>query len=122
MIQKLEIAGVHLTLSEDVKKHVNKKIGRLDRYLPRHARTSAHAEVKLKEGKAKLKDKLVCEVILRLPDEVITISEAGDNIFSAINTTEDKLKLKLHKYKELYGGTRFHQRILTRIKSRPVDI
>ena len=84
MIKKLEIDGVHMDVGEDLRKYVHKKIGRLDRYIPKVARTSAHAEVKLKEGKAKNKQIRTCEVIMHLPQETITISETTINMFAAL--------------------------------------
>jgi ribosome-associated translation inhibitor RaiA len=49
MIEAIDITGVKYDLDETTKKYVAKKIGRLDRYLPKHARKSVNAEVKLKE-------------------------------------------------------------------------
>jgi len=45
MITSIEITGIGYDLDETTKKYVNKKIGRLDRYLPKGARASARAEV-----------------------------------------------------------------------------
>jgi putative sigma-54 modulation protein len=118
MIQKLEIAGVHMNLGDDLKKHVLNKIGRLDRYLPRHARTSVHAEVKLKEGRAKTKNEHTCEVILFLPNEQITVQETTTNIFAAVNIVEEKLKTQLHKYKALHANPKLRQRLMARFRRR----
>jgi len=49
MINSITITGVKFDLDETTKRYVIKKIGRLDRYLPRHARKSATAEVILRE-------------------------------------------------------------------------
>lgn len=118
MIHKLEIAGVHMSVGEDLKKHVLKKIGRLDKYILKRVRASVHAEVKLKEAKAKGAVKHICEVILHLPSEVITISETADSIFTAVNQVEEKLKTKLHRYKEQQSGPKLRQRLLARIRRR----
>ena len=48
MIESIVISGVKYTPDEKTKKYVLKKIARLDRFLPRHARKSVTAEVKLK--------------------------------------------------------------------------
>jgi len=115
MIQKLEIAGVHMSVGDDLKQHVMQKIGQLDKYVPKHARASVHAEVKLKEGKAKDKNKRTCEVVLYLPNEVKTLTESADSIFTAVNNVEEKLKTYLHKYKELQAGPKLRQRLLARL-------
>ena len=41
MIQKIEISGSNYKVEENLRKYITKKIGKLDRYLPRaHKRTS----------------------------------------------------------------------------------
>lgn len=121
MITKLEISGVHMQVGEDLKKYVTRKIGRLDRYVPRAARASLHAEVKLKEGKAKDKNERTAEVLLHLPQETLTIKETTINIYAAIDIAETKLRLALKKYKDLHASPRLHQRVLARFKHRPAE-
>ena len=120
MIQKLEIDGVHMSVGEDLRKYVMKKIGRLDRYLPRQVRESMHAEVKLKEGKAKDKNERTCEVILHLPHEVLRVQEATVNIYAAIDIVETKLRNQLKKYKDLHLNPRLHRRLLSKLKHQPI--
>ncbi len=116
MIQKLEIDGVHMPVGDDLRRYVLKKIGRLDKYVPRRARDSVHAEVKLKEGKAKDKQIRTCEVIMHLPHEVLTLSETTINMYAAIDIVEEKLKKQLHKYKEMHADPKKRQRLLARLK------
>ncbi len=99
MIERLEINSMHLDLNEDIKKYVEKKIGRLDRFVPLAMRGAVHAEVRLDEKKTGA-DKFMCEVVLHLPHDIITIKETTINIFAAVDIVEAKLKNQLHKYKE----------------------
>lgn len=119
MVKKIEIGGVHMSVGDDLRKYVMKKIGRLDKYIPKAARTSAHIEVKLKEGKAKDKQIRTCEVIVRLPKEVITISETTINMYAAVDIVEEKLKHRLQKYKELHTDPTFHRRLIAKLKRQP---
>ncbi|HEV7454730.1 MAG TPA: ribosome-associated translation inhibitor RaiA [Candidatus Saccharimonadales bacterium] len=121
MVNKIEIDGVHMTVDDDLRKYVLKKIARLDKYIPRHARTSAHMEVKLKEGKNKGKNERTCEVLIHLPHENITVNETTINIYAAVDIAEEKLKAQLHKYKELHADPRLRQRMLARLKRSPVE-
>jgi len=116
MIAKLEINGIHTEVTDDLTKYVNKKIGKLDQYMPVHARESAHAEVKLKEQKIKSRNECTCEVIMHLPHETIMTKETTTNMFAAIDVVEQKLKNQLKKYKHKHGSGRLHQRILARLK------
>jgi putative sigma-54 modulation protein len=122
MIKKLEINGVHMSVGNDLRKYVMKKIGHLDKYIPRAARQSTHIEIKLKEGKAKNKQIRTCEVILHLPQEVITISETTINIYAAVDIVEEKLKNRLHKYKALHANPTLHRRLLAKLKRQPVPL
>ncbi len=118
MINKLEVSGVHFKLDDKLTKYATKKIGHLDKYLPRHARESAHAEVILKEVKSKDKKQCECEVVLHLPRETIATKEATLNMFAAIDIVEAKLKNQLKKYKEKQGSLRLHRRVLARLRRR----
>lgn len=120
MITRLEITGVHMSVGDDLKKYVIKKIGRLDRFIPRAGRESVHAEVKLKESKAKDKNQRTCEVILHVPGETITVKETTVNMFAAVDIVQTKLHHQLKKYKDLHASPRLHQRLLTRLKHRPM--
>lgn len=120
MIQKLEITGVHTEVDDDLKKYVIRKLGKLDRYIPKLVRESVHVDIKLKEGKAKDKNARTCEVILYLPQETITLSETTINLYAAVDIVETKLRNQLKKYKGLHTSPRLHQRMLNRLKHRPL--
>jgi len=100
MIGRIDIAGVHTELDEDLVKYARKKIGKLDRFMSRHVKDSAHAAIKLKESKAKDKKKCTCEVIMMLPGEKFVVTETTMNMYAAIDIVEAKLKNRLKKYKE----------------------
>jgi len=100
MIKKIDITGIHTEVEPDVAKYVKKKIAKLDSYMPKHARKSAHAEVRLKEEKVKTKKQSTCEVLLYVPGEIITAKETTVNMYAAIDIVEEKLKSQLRKYKE----------------------
>ncbi len=115
---RTEINGVHVKVDEKLQRYINKKIGNLEKYLARPARSSAHAEIKLIEAKAKDKNQCTCEVILHIPIENITVSETTVNMYAAVDIAEEKLKHALRKYKDLHGSPRLHRRIISRFKRR----
>lgn len=101
MIKKLEISGIHTDLEDDIKKYSIKKIGKLDIYIPKHARKSAHGEIKLQESMIKKKKQCSVEVVIFLPGETITAKETTVNMYAAIDIVEEKIKAQLRRYKQL---------------------
>lgn len=122
MIKRLEITGVHMEVGDDLRKYVIRKIGRLDRFIPKGSRESVLADIKLKEGKAKDKNERTCEIILRLPHETLTLKETTINIYAAIDIAEAKLRNQLKKYKDLHASPRLHQKVIARLKHRPAAL
>lgn len=118
MLQKFELKGVHTNIDENLRKYVTKKIGRLDRYLPRHHRDSAHAVVELKENKARDKNKYTCEVSMHLPHESIVVSEKTMNMYAAVDIVETKLKQRIKKYKESQPNGKFYRHLSGRLRRR----
>ena len=100
MIEAIDITGVKYDLDVTTKKYVAKKIGRLDRYLPRHARKSVKAEVKLKQIDKPNGNKYEAEVIMHVPDKILTAKDSTVNMLAAVDIVEAKLVAQLHKYKE----------------------
>ena len=125
MIARLEISGVNLDLSDDIKKYIIKKIGRLGKYAPRHARKTAHARVTIRETNNRLGNKYECEVLLTLPNKQLEVKEATLNMFAAVDIVEAKLKNQLLKYKdEVVSGSRKQGSVLKRLlrrSSNPVE-
>ena len=108
MIKQIEITNIHMDSNPEVTKYVKKKIAKLDSYMPKHARKSAHAEVRLKESKSKDKKTSTCEVTLHVPNEQIMASESTVNMYAAIDIVEEKVKTQLRKYKDRSDITKTH--------------
>lgn len=100
MITAIEITGVKYEVDETTRKYVMKKIGRLDRYLPRHARKSATVEVKLREVNRDHGNKYEAEILFQVPDKNLTAKDSTVNMLAAIDIVEAKIMAQLHKYKE----------------------
>ncbi|HMS23743.1 MAG TPA: ribosome-associated translation inhibitor RaiA [Candidatus Saccharibacteria bacterium] len=118
MIQKMEVQGINLKVDNDLQKYVEKKLGRLDKYMPRHSRESAHMVVHLKERVIKTKKECTCEVIIKLPKETIATKEATINIYAAVDIVETKLKNQLKKYKDKNTDHKVSKKILAKLRSR----
>lgn len=113
---KLEISGVHFEVDKKLKAYVTKKIAKLDKYIPKRARQSAHAEVFMKEIKIKAKKENVCEVVLHLPHDKISIQESTVNMYASVDIVEAKLKNQIKKYKTKHGSPQLRHRLINKLR------
>lgn len=100
MIEAITITGIKYDLDDTTKKYVMKKIGRLDRYLPKHARKSVTADIRLKEVNKDHGNKYEAEVVLTVPGGVVEASDSTVNMLAAVDIVEMKLMTQLRKYKQ----------------------
>lgn len=100
MIKSIEITGIKYDLDETTKQYVKKKVGRLDRYLPRHARKTVTAEVKLKQVNRDHGNKYEAEIVLSVPDKILTATDSTSNMLAAVDIVESKIVSQLRKYKQ----------------------
>lgn len=100
MIAAIDMSGVKYTIDETTKKYVLRKIGRLDRFLPKHARKSVTVDVKLKQVNRDHGNKYEAEVILNVPDKRMTAKDSTVNMLAAVDIVEAKLLSQLRKYKQ----------------------
>lgn len=116
MIASIDITGVKYNAGEQVQKYVQRRIAKLDRYLPRHARKSVTADVKLKQVNRDHGNKYEAEVILNIPDKRMTAKDSTVNMFAAIDIVEQKLINQLRKYKQASLAHVGNRRAMNRIK------
>ncbi|HEU0266353.1 MAG TPA: ribosome-associated translation inhibitor RaiA [Candidatus Saccharimonadaceae bacterium] len=100
MIEAITITGVKYTPDEQTKKYVLRKVGRLDRFLPRHARKSVSAEVTLKQVNRDHGNKYEAEILLHVPDKELTAKDSTLNVLAAVDIVEAKLAAQLARYKQ----------------------
>jgi ribosomal subunit interface protein len=118
MVQKFEVTGVHFEIDKKMYNYVSKKLGSLDRYIPRHSRNSAHLEILLSESKLDGKQQSICEATLYLPHETINLTEKGANMFASIDIVSSKLKQLIQKYKDEHANGKQRRHIIGRIRRR----
>ena len=116
MIASVDIVGVKYEVGEPTRKYVLRKIARLDRYLPRHARKSVTADVKLKQVNRDHGNKYEAEIILNVPDKRLTAKDSTVNMFAAVDIVEAKLVAQLRKYKQSTITHVGNRRLLSRRK------
>lgn len=118
MIKKFELSGVHADHDEKLKKYVAKSVAKLERYMPKKARESAHVEVKLKENKSQSNKKCTAELIIYMPHETLTAKESTINMHAAIDIVEAKLANQLKKYKDTHTNPHTLRRLTNKLRRR----
>ena len=116
MIASIDITGVKYIAGDQVQKYVMRKIAKLDRYLPRHARKSVTADVKLRQVNRDHGNKYEAEVIINVPDKRLTAKDSTVNMFAAIDIVEAKLINQMRKYKDASILHVANKRILSKAK------
>jgi putative sigma-54 modulation protein len=120
MIASIDITSVKYIAGDQVQKYVMRKIAKLDKYLPRHARKSATADVKLRQVNRDHGNKYEAEIIINVPDKRLTAKDSTGNMFAAIDIVEAKLINQMRKYKQASVTHVANRRILSRFKRRQV--
>ena len=100
MITSIQITGISYEVDDITRKYVKKRIGRLDRYLPRHAKKSVTAEVRLEQVDHDHGNKYEAEVILNIPGKIVAAKDSTGNILAAIDIVDAKLQVQLRAYKQ----------------------
>lgn len=116
MITSIKVNGISYEVDDVTRKYVLKKIGHLDRYLPRHARKSVSAEVKLEQVNHDHGNKYQAEVILNIPNNTLTAKDSTSHMLAAVDIVEAKIKSQLHDYKEANVAHIGKRRIMSRFK------
>ncbi len=116
MINNLHINGVHTEVTDDMRQYVQKKIGNLDKFMPRNARESASIDVKLKEAKAQNKQSFECELIVKLPHATLTVHRKATTVLAAIDEAEANLKNQLKRYKDTHNPSRVQRHVIARFR------
>lgn len=116
MLRITDITGIKYEVDDSTRKYVEKRIGRLEKYLPRHARRSATAEVKLKQVDKSRGNKYQVEVTLYVPDRQLNAADTSSNVLAAIDIVEAKMAGQLRRYKTETVPHIGRRKILSRFK------
>ncbi len=105
MTLEVDIYTRNLNLSERIEEYVNKKVGKLDRYLS----SIDEARVDLAHSKSarNANDRYVAQITVRGRGFILRAEESADTIFTAIDMALDKMQRRIRRYKDKrYQGRR----------------
>lgn len=107
---KMTLTTSGVELDEELEKYAERKVQALEKYIPRAARESAHAEVRLKRTERKGKPDCTCDITLRLPKEALHNKESTGHLYAAIDIATAHLHEQILKYKATHHPRRLHLR------------
>ncbi|TAK88819.1 ribosome-associated translation inhibitor RaiA [Patescibacteria group bacterium] len=110
MINLQLTARHHEELDDKLQDYVGRKIGQLDRYMPKgHA--IAKGKVVLEFDKSAGEGyQYICEVRLDVPGVDMFAKEGTVNLYAAVDIVEQKLKSQIIKYKDKHSSHRPRRR------------
>ena len=100
MIEKIEISGNNYKISDNFRKYATKRIGKLDRYLPRGHKKSVVAKIVVKEVDRSHGNKYSISAAMELiGGKVLAAKDECSNVFAGIDIIEAKLKGQINRFK-----------------------
>ena len=100
MIEKIHISGSNYKVEEGFQRYATKRIGKLDRYLPRDNKKDVVAKIVVTEVDRAHGNKYEITVRLEIPGgKVITAKDECSNVFAGIDILEAKLTGQIRRYK-----------------------
>lgn len=116
MITPIKVTGIDYKIDEPTRKYAIKRIGRLDRYIPRHARKSASADIRLTQVNHAHGNKYEAEVVVHVPGKTLTAKDSTGNALAAIDIVEAKMQNQLRDYKQTTVNHISQRGIMARFK------
>lgn len=100
MIEKIEVNGNNYKVEEPLRKYANKRLGKLDRYLPRGFKKNVMAKVVVSEIGKNKSEKYEISAALDIPGgKVIAARDECNNVFAGMDLVEAKLLGQIRRYK-----------------------
>ncbi len=91
------ITGKNMEVSEPLKKYVEKKLGKFDRYLPDISET--RVELSVEKAKSN-QDRQVVQVTVRSNGTILRAEERSADMLAAVDAVRDKLQRQIVRFKE----------------------
>ena len=100
MIENIDISGSNYKVEESFQKYVHKRIGKLDRYLPRNNRKDVVAKVVVTQVNRDHGNKYEISATLDIPGgKVLNAKEESSNVFAGVDILEAKLMGQIRRFK-----------------------
>jgi len=97
MTLEVEVYGRNMDVTDRIHKYVDKKVAKLDRFLP--GIEEARVDVAYNKSARNAADRQVAQITVRGKGFVLRSEESADDIFAAMDTALDKLQRRIERYK-----------------------
>ncbi len=94
---QLSITGKNIEINDNLRKYVEKKIGRLDRFLPNII--DGRVELTVAEGARAAEDRQIAQVTLRTKNATLRAEEASSDIFASVDAVFEKMQRQVDRLK-----------------------
>lgn len=97
MTLEVEIYGRNLDITDRIKNYVNKKVSKLDRYLP--GIEEARVDLSFIKSARSASDRHVAEITVRGKGFILRSEERSEDIFAAMDMAVDKMQRRIERFK-----------------------
>ena len=97
MALDVEVNGRNMDVTDRIRTYVNKKVSRLDRFLP--GIEEARVDVAYVKSARSASDRQVAQITVRGKGFILRSEERADDIFAALDTALDKMQRQIERYK-----------------------
>jgi putative sigma-54 modulation protein len=94
---KVEISAKNMEVTDRISDYVNKKVAKFDRLLP--AIDEVRIDLAHWKNTRSLSDRNVAQITVRGKGYILRAEERADDIFTAMDTTLDKMQRQIERYK-----------------------
>ena len=100
MIENIDISGSNYDVEESLRKYVQKRIGKLDRYLPRQNRKDLVTKVVVTQVNRDHGNKYEISATIDSPGgKVLNAKDEASNVFAGVDILEAKLTGQIRRFK-----------------------
>lgn len=97
MTVPVEVVSRNLEVSDRLQNYIDKKIAKLDRYLP--GIEEARVDVTYAKSARNAADRQIAQITVRGKGFILRSEERADDIFAALDTALDKIQRRIERYK-----------------------
>jgi ribosomal subunit interface protein len=99
MITNIEKTGVKYNIDETVSRYIDRRLGRLDKFLPRSHRKNALLKIVIKQVNRSHGNKYELDAELNAHGKIINARDEAGNVLAGIDIIEAKFMIQIRKFK-----------------------